>query len=751
MVPVTRRQVLMAGAAVGGGLFVGLPLLATARAATDDNASILLRGAGAFNPWIRISPSGTVTVSVPRVEMGQGVYTALPLLAAEELEADWTKVRAETLSIAAVASNVQAYFRDLVFAATDADDGETLAAWANSETASALAVSLTGGSRSVRSTFASMRYVGAAAREMLIVAATRRWDVPRRECAAEKGEVIHRPSGERLGYGELAEEAARLAPPRRLALKPPERWTLVGKAAGRLDLREKVDGRALFGIDVRLPDMLYAAVRGSPVFGGKPKAVDKKITLSMPGVKEVVMLPTAVAVVADSTWRAQKGLEALAVQWDEGPHRTLSSSGIRERLEAALDRGDAEVFADKGDVIETLRRSANVAEAAYDVPYLAHACMEPINATARVRDDGCEIWVGSQGPNIVQDVAARLLGIEPHRVVVHTPYLGGGFGRRSEQDMIHQAVLVAQRTSPRPVKIFWDREEDIRHDMYRPAALCRLQAALDERGLPVAWHYRGVSQSPRASFMGRLNPAASSSRGDRSTVEGAEPLVYDVARVRVECAAVDIPVPVGWWRSVGHSQNAFFIESFIDELAHVAKTDPVAYRRALLKSKPRHRKVLETAAAKARWGAALPKGRARGVALHESFGSIVAQVAEVSLDNSGRVRVHRVTCAVDCGVVVEPDIVRAQMEGGIVFGLSAALYGEITLAEGRVEQGNFPDYEMVRLAEAPLIETHLVPSGDAPGGVGEPGVPPIAPAVANALCALTGKRLRSLPFAKYER
>ena len=703
----SRRRFLQSGAAAAGGLVLGFHLPAGGRLARAAE------GEAAINAWLRIAPDDIITVTVAHSEMGQGVYTSLPMLVAEELEVDWTKVRAEF----APADQV---YRNRLFG-----------------------IQATGGSTSIRSSFDHLRQAGATAREMLRRAAAEAWGVPVEACRAQAGRVVHEASGRAAGYGALAGAAAKLEPPAEVPLKKPGDWGLIGTAVARLDVPAKVDGSAGFGIDVKLPGMLIATVLASPVFGGRLKSVDETPALVVKGVRAVVPLESAVAVVAEGYWPALKGLEALAPVWDEGPHAAMSDATIRAELSAALKQ-DGAVAHNEGDATAALAGADRRLEAAYEVPYLAYATMEPMNATARVTDTGVEVWAPTQGQGPIQHAVAGLLGIAPAQVNVHTTFLGGGFGRRFETDFVVQAVLVSKAVGA-PVKLVWSREEDMRQDFYRPAAMARLRAGLNATGEPVAWHVRLAAPS----IMSRALPDYVKDGIDPSSVEGAADSPYAFANQRVEYAMRHFGVPVGFWRSVGNSQNAFFVESFLDELAHAADRDPLAYRLGLLGDHPRHRKVLETAAQAAGWGRAAPEGRFRGIALHESFGSIAAEVAEISVAKGREIKLHRMTCAIDCGRTINPDTVVAQMESGIVYGLTAALFGRITIAAGRVQEGNFDSYPMLDLAQMPEVEVRIVESGAALGGVGEPGTPPAAPALANALFAATGKRIRSLPLSRH--
>jgi isoquinoline 1-oxidoreductase beta subunit len=647
----------------------------------------------ALGPWIRVAAEGTVTLVVGQSEMGQGTTTGLAMLAAEELAIDLAQIRVES------APAHRAYFNPCF--------GEQL----------------TGGSTSVRGWWQPLREAAAGARERLVSAAAGSWGVSRKECHAEHGMVVHAPTGRRLGYGELAQAAAALPTPRTVRLKRPGFFRIIGTPQPRLDLVAHVTGRAVFGSDVSIPDMLVATVMRCPVLGGKLKRVDARRARAMEGVHSVLAMDRGVAVIAENAWSELRAREALTATWDEGSQAALDSAEIRRRFEqAAARRG--RVARDDGDVPRALRSAAHVVDAVYETPYLAHATMEPMNCTAQVRPDGCDIWVPTQAQTAAQEVAARATGLRRNQVRIHTTCMGGGFGRRLDQDFVEEVVQIAKAVG-RPVQVLWTRDDDMRHDHYRPANYTHLRAGLDKRGSPVAWFQRIV--------------------GPPLALEGVD-VPYSIASIREEHVEVDPGVPTGPWRSVGASQNAFVIESFIDQLAHAAGADPLAFRRKLLGKTPRHRTVLDLAASKAGWGTPPAVGRHRGVAVYHSFGSYVAQVAEVSVSESGEIQVHRVICAVDCGIAVNPDLIAAQMEGSIVFGLSAALKGEITLEHGRVMQASFRDYPILTIGEMPEVEVHIVPRRSNPGGVGEPGVPPIAPAVANAVFAATGRRIRALPI-----
>jgi isoquinoline 1-oxidoreductase beta subunit len=589
-----------------------------------------------------------------------------------------------------------------------------------------------------------MRTVGATARAMLVAEAAARWIVAPASCSTKDGVVSHAASGKTFRYGELAEAAARRTAPADVALKDEKDFRLLGKPTRRLDTPSKLDGSAEFGLDVKRPGMLTAAVARPPVFGGKALRVDASAAKAIRGVKDVVEVPSGVAVIADGFWPARQGREALKVEWEDGPLGRLSTDAIRAEY-AQLAKTPGLPAARKGSPIDAaLAGASKVIEAEYEVPYLAHAMMEPLNCVVDLRPDGCTLWTGTQFQTVDRQAAAKAAGLKPEQVEIHTTLLGGAFGRRANpvSDWIVEAVEVAKRAKA-PVKVVWTREDDIRGGYYRPFWYDRIAAGLDASGAPVAWRHAIVGQSILAGTP--FESAMVKDGIDGTSTEGAANLPYAIPSLHVDLHSPKTGVPVLWWRSVGHSHTGFVTESFLDELAHAAGKDPLEFRRGLLAEHPRHRGVLELAAEKAGWGRPAPAGRARGLAVHESFGSYVAQVAEVSVEQ-GRVRVHKVVCAIDCGKVVNPAQVAAQMEGGIGYGLSAVLHGAITFKDGRVEQSNFHDYPVLRMDEMPEVETHIVPSKEKPGGAGEPGTPPIAPAVGNAVFALTGKRLRRLPI-----
>jgi isoquinoline 1-oxidoreductase subunit beta len=700
---VSRRSFLQAAAA-GGGLMLGLYL----PFASDD-----AQAADAFAPnaFIRIGSDGQIVLIMPYVEMGQGTYTSIPMLMAEELEVDLDQVRLEHAP-----PNEKHYANPL------------------------LGVQATGNSNAIRGAWQPLRQAGAAARTMLVAAAAKRWNVDPASCRAQSGEVLHAATGRSIKYGDVAADAARLPVPENVALKQPKDFTLIGTPAKRLDTPAKVNGTAVYGIDVRPPGVKIAALAQSPVFGGRVKSVDDTAAKAVKGVRQIVRLDDAVAVVADHMGAAKKGLAALKIEWDDGPHAKLSTADIAAGLEQATLKPGA-VAQTIGDVDKAMAGTVTKVEAIYQVPFLAHTTMEPMNCTVHLRNDGCEIWIGGQAIARVQAAAAKIAGLPLDKVVVHNHLLGGGFGRRLESDGAERAVQIAQHVDG-PVKVVWTREEDIQHDMYRPYWLDRLSAGLDAKGMPVAWNNRYAGSSVIARWL----PPAFKNGLDSDSTEGAIDLVYALPNMHVEYVRVEPPgIPTAFWRSVGPSHNVFVTESFMDELAAAAKQDAVAYRLALLDKAPRAKAVLALAAQKAGWGQPLPKGSGRGVSLQHVFATYMAQVAEVEVAKDGTVRVRRVVCAVDCGTVVNPDTVRAQIQSAIIFGITAALYGEITLKNGRVEQTNFDTYQALRLNQAPSIEVHIVQNFEPPGGMGECGTSCIVPAVANAIFAATGKRLRKMP------
>ncbi|HEU4993445.1 MAG TPA: xanthine dehydrogenase family protein molybdopterin-binding subunit [Gemmatimonadaceae bacterium] len=688
-----RRDFLRLGAVAGAGLMLGVRIPVRG---PEGSRKVPLQP----NAFLRIDPDGTVTIWLARSDMGQGVRTSLPMIVADELDADWSRVR-----VVQADAHQSKYGRMMTVGSTSVRGG----AWV------------------------PLRQAGAAAREMLVAAAAAHWGVTTGECRTENGRVMHPASRRSFGYGELAEDASRIPVPARPTLKDPSQFKLIGTRVPLLDLRDKVTGSAQYGTDVRVPGMLFATCVHSPVFGGKVTSFDATKARAVKGVRDVVQVSAGIAVVAENTWAALKGARALSVTWDNGPFGMSSADILTEFARLAETPGM--VANHKGDADAVLAKSERKLEATYDAPYLAHATMEPMNCTADVRKDRCDVWAPTQNPQGTQSTAARLSGLPIDAVTVHVTYLGCGWGRRSRTDFVEDAVEASMKVGA-PVQMLWTREEDMQHDFYRPAAHVRLEGALDSGRRLSALRARVVAQPISGGGRGNI---------DGPAVAGIADLQYGIPNVHIEYCRAELAVPVGYWRSVGPSQNTFILESFIDELAHAAGRDPFEFRLDMLVNEPRVKRVLEIAAKESGWGTPVPAGRARGIAVVEDKGGRVAEVAEVSLE-SGRVRVHKVTCAADCGQIIHPGIVEAQMSGSIIAGLAAALYGEITIENGRVKQGNFNDYRMLRFEEAPEISVHIVPSTEEPGGVGEPGVPPIAPAVANALFALTGVRVRRLPI-----
>ena len=706
----SRRRFLVTSLVLGGGLMIEFTFGRCVDAA--DATREILDKPFAPNAFISIDSDSQVTLVMPYVEMGQGTYTSISMLIAEELEVDLAQVRVE-----------------------HAPPDEKL--YANP----LLGVQATGNSNAIRGAWQPLRQAGATARVMLVTAAARRWNVDPTSCRAGRGEVQHVPTGRHFKYGELVADAASLPLPTSVTLKPREAFTLIGTPAKRVDTPSKVNGTATYGIDAMPPGVKFATLAQSPVFGGHVKHIDDSRARAVNGVRQIVRLDDAVAVVADQMGAARKGLAALAIEWDDGEHATLSTPDIVSELEMATLKQGA-VAQNIGDAGKSMTSAATKIEARYEVPFLAHATLEPMNCTVHARKDRCEIWVGTQAAARAQATAARIAGLPLDKVVVHNHLIGGGFGRRLETDGVARAVQIAMQVEG-PVKVVWTREEDIQHDMYRPYFLDRISAGLDANGKPIAWDHRFAG----SSIIARWLPAAFKDGLDPDTTEGAIDLVYALPNLHVEYLRVEPPgIPTAFWRSVGPSHNVFVTESFIDELAAAAKRDPVAYRQALLEKSPRAKAVLDLVAQKSGWGQPLPERSGRGVSLQSVFGTYLAQVAEVEVSKDGGVRVRRVVCAVDCGIVVNPDTVEAQIQSAIVFGVTAALYGLITLKNGRVEQHNFYDYKLLRMSETPSIEVYIVDSSEPPGGMGEAGTSAIVPAITNAVFAATGTRLRNLPI-----
>jgi isoquinoline 1-oxidoreductase beta subunit len=708
----TRRRFVQSTALAGAALMIGYRL--------DGRPALAADEVFAPNAFIRIAPDNTVTIIGKHIEFGQGSYTGLATILAEELDADWSQIRVEA-------------------APADAERYNNLK-WGPMQG--------TGGSSAMANSWEQHRRAGATARAVLVEAAAREWGVPASEITVERGIVAHPPSGRRATFGELAPKAAKLTPPAQVKLKDPSQFTLVGKRVPRIDGAAKTDGSAKFTMDLSLPGMLTAVIARPPRFGATVKSFDATAARQVKGVTHVVQVPSGVAVVATKFWAARKGREALRVTWDESRAESRGSEDLFKAYRALAGRAALPARRD-GDATTALAGAAKVIEAVYEFPYLAHAPMEPLDAVVRLTPDACEVWAGSQMPTTDQQVVARVVGLPPAKVAIHTMLAGGSFGRRATPngDVAGEAASIAKAIGgDKPVKLVWTREDDVQGGRYRPLYVHRLRAGLDAQGNIVAWEHRIVGQS---ILKGSPFEAGLVKNGiDGTSVEGAANLPYALPNITVELSTTDVGVSVLWWRSVGSTHTAYSTETFLDELAHAAGRDPLEVRRALLAKHPRHLAVLDLAAEKAGWGQPLPAGRARGIAVHESFDSVVAQVAEVTRRPDGLPKVEKVICAVDCGTAINPDVIRAQMEGGIGFGLAGAMWSEITLVRGRAQERNFDSYRPLRIAEMPAVEVHIVPSGAAPTGVGEPGVPPIAPAVANAFFHLSGQRVRRLPFAR---
>src|ERR1700686_366914 len=704
---VSRRHVVKGGLASGLVLALHLPLRAANEPEyTTDNTA----GKFAPNAFIRIDIAGKTTLVMPQVEMGQGVYTAIAMILAEELDADFARVTLE-----------HAPPSDKLY-------GNPL-----------FGIQATGNSNSIRAWWPHLRTAGAGARAMLVQAAAQQWQVDPASCTTANSEVMHTDSGRKLSYGALAVAASSEVPPKDVPLKDPKDFVLIGKPLKRLDTPDKVNGKAVYGIDAILPNMKFATLAACPVFGGKVGRVDDSAAKKIPGVQKIVVLDDMVAVVGDHMWAAKKGLDALVIDWNKGPNARINSKDIWQDLRAASEK-DGVVAKSTGDIAKGLATGDRL-DASYELPFLAHAPMEPVNATVHVKPDACEIWTGTQIMTRVQSEAAKAAGLPFEKVTVNNHLLGGGFGRKLEPDMVIAAVRVAKQVDG-PVKVVWTREEDIQHDIYRPVYRDTIAATLSG-GKIVGWKYRVTGSAVIARWL----PPAFQNGVDIDGVDSAIDMPYDIPNFHVEFVRAEPPaVPTGFWRGVGPNNNVFAIESFMDELAKKSNKDPVAFRRDLLGKSPRLKAALELAAVKSGWGNPLPARTGRGIALQTAFGSFIATVAEAEVDANGEVRVRRMICAVDTGIVVNPDTVVAQLQGGLIFGLTAALYGKITIARGRVQQSNFNDYRMLRINEAPQIEVHLIKSAEAPGGIGETGVTAAPPALGNALFAATGIRLCRLPI-----
>jgi len=705
-----RRKFLKQSAAIGGGLTVGFSFPGAFAQKAD--------GAVEINAWVVIRPDDAIIIRYARSEMGQGSMTSAPMLVAEELECDWTRVKIEYASANASVKRKRAW-------------GDMAAV----------------GSRTIRNSQEYLRRAGATAREMLIAAAAQQWGVPASECSASSSFITHGPSKRKVSFGKVADAAARLEPPKDVKLKDPKDWKLIGKSVKRIDIPDTVMGRQRYGIDAQLPGMVYAAIAQCPVFGGKVKSVDASKIQNRRGIIKVIPLETYVAVIADNWWRAKEALRDVAIEWDTAGNSGVSSASIMEFLRAGLTQQEGLAFARReGDVDQAFGAAAKVLEAEYFTPYLAHATMEPMGCLALVKDGKVDVWTSTQSVEASLATAAATAGVPLENVEVHRVQLGGGFGRRGGgQDFVRQGVAIAKAMEGTPVKMLWTREEDMQHDFYRPASLIRMKAGLDASGNPVAWYSRVSAPSIVATLLklplkDGIDPQAVASYADQP---------YSIPNVRIEYAQRNPHVPVGFWRTVGHSQNPYMRECFVDELASAAGKDPYEYRLALLGKAPKELGVLEATARAAGWGKPLRAGVHRGIAVTEAYGSYTSAVAEVSVDDKGALTIHRLVLGIDCGYVVNPDNVIAQMQGSAVFALTALIWGEITIKDGRVEQSNFHDYRLMQLREMPAVEVVMAPSGGFWGGVGEPGQASILPAVCNAIYAATGKRIRSLPLKNH--
>ena len=706
MSKILNRRSFLKVTAAGGALIVGGYIPGLQEPGTVEAAAV-------FEPnvWVKITPDSTVTIVLSQLEMGQGVMTSMPMLVAEELDVDFNKIKTE-------------------WAPADPKYGNPNFGGAQ----------LTAGSNSVRGMWKILRESGATARLMLITAAAQTWSVPENTISTDKGEVVHKATGRRLKYGALVDKASTLPVPKGVRLKDPKEFNLLGVSTPRLDIPEKVNGKAVFGMDVKRPGMLVATVVKCPTFGGKVESFNADKAKAVPGVRHVVKISSGVAVVADNYWAASKAAKVLLadVKWNEGPLANLTSDDIRKKY-VLLAEQPGKVARNNGDASAAMKNNPKSFERVYELPFLAHACMEPMNCTADVRPDRCDVWVPTQGQTASHEAAVAASGLPGKSVNIYTTYLGGGFGRRGEADFVTDAVETSKAVG-KPVKVIWSREDDIQHDFYRPVSYARMWGAVDGSGKATVFMQRLVQQS----LMKRLGPLPPDGI-DRISVDGSATLPYDIPNVRVEYIETDPGIPYGFWRSVGASVQGYVVEAFIDEVAAAAGKDPYQFRHDMLSKAPRHRAVLELVAEKSGWGKPLPAGHARGIAMMEAFGSIVGQVAEVSVTN-GAVKIHKMWCAVDTGWVINPDTIKAQMEGGTLYGLTAALKGEITIKNGGVMQHHFNDYQMIRHPEAPEVDVHIVPSAEEPGGIGEPSTAVAAGALVNAIAAATGKRIYKLPI-----
>ena len=738
----TRRAFMITGGVVGTGLVVGVAGMAHVNKQIKKYSGTGLGEGNSLNAWIRIAPDNTITLAIPRAEMGQGVYTSLPMLVAEELEVDMSRIKvihpqpeppyANTFMLTQTEPNAYKGYNLM----------QKLYAY--------MTIVGTGGSTSVSDAFTNLRYAGATSREMLKQAAADRWEIDKTQCIAENGFIINSTTKDRLSYGDLAKDAAEIELAELPELKSKSEWKKIGKPVRRLDIPEKVTGTAEYSLDVRLDNMLYAVMVHPSTIGGKIIAINNQEQIeAKKGVEKVVLTEFGAAVIANNTWRAKNAALALDLEEEDGGNASVSSDKIAKRLDQILKEEPIAVPEEEGDVAAVFQNTTNVVEARYDVPYLAHATMEPLNCTVMVDENKVDVWVGHQAASVVQGMTQEVTGVDKGNIKIHTTYLGGGFGRRGEPDFVKKAAAVAMEMKGTPIQLVFTREEDMRNDMYRPAAASKFKAVVNEDGSIEAWENMMALQSVSNSALSRIAPAiAPSPEKDEATSEGARELPYHMKNRKVAFGNLDLPIQAGFWRSVGSSQNAFFTECFMDECAQAANQDPFEFRRAKLNDHPRFKAVLEKVAEISNWKSPLPEGKYRGIALHKCFGSIVGEVAEITKIGDKEFSIDNFYCVIDCGNYVNPDTIKGQMQGGIVFGLSAALYGEITWTDGSVDQYNFPQYEMVRMNVSPTVKVHIMEVDAYPGGVGEPGTPPAAPALVNALSAATGERIRSLPLMK---
>ena len=751
-----RRNLILSGLGITGALVVGWGVMPARSRMGNPSNMLPTEGEIALNGWIKIAKDGSVVLAMHRSEMGQGIHNALSMLVAEELDVPLSQIRLEQAGHDSIYGNVAMFVGTLPFHPLQSEgvdkpfvvhSGE----WIVGKVARELGVNATGGSSSVKDAWSHLRLAAATAKASLLLAAASQWKVPLNEIKVKEGLLTH-ASGKSANYGEFAKAAAGQTP-QNVAPKDRKDWTLIGKPSKRADVPSKTNGTAIFGMDVRLPNMLFASVVQVPQMGGTMVNFDAKEALAMPGVVKCVELASKAgsapgfAVVAKSTWHAKQAADKVKAQWAQRAEGAIDTQGIEAQLIEKLKTEKGYAFHDQGNADKAESSAARIIQAQYKAPYLAHATMEPMNCTAQFKGGLLEIWAPTQVPGLARAAAAKVADVSEDKVKLNVTLLGGGFGRRLEADVVAQATQIAMALDGAPVQLVWTREEDMTHDFYRPMHVAQLSAAINAKGEVESLRIKSAGDAISPRWMSRVLPALSGpiDAPDKTTAEGLFDLPYGFANQHMAHVSTRMGVPIGFWRSVGHSHNAFFSESFIDELAFETKQDPVAFRLTLLTQTPRYAAVLKMAADKAKWGATLPSGHAHGVALHRSFGSIVAQVAEVSM-KEGVLRVHRVVCAIDCGTVVNPDTVAQQVESSVSFALSAALFGKIDIQEGVVQQTNFTNYPLVNLAQSPVVETWIMPSTQLPEGVGEPAVPPLAPAVANAMFKLTGQRVRSLPL-----